>query len=118
MGMGDMVIIELLEELHRLPDARQPLDIYLVDADHELFDRVLQLAARLRQAGCSCQFSYKRQAVGKQLAAASARGARRCVILGNETRQNEAVTIKDLGTGQQAVMQLSRFLESPMQVLD
>jgi len=118
MGMGDVVILELLSDLKRLPATDQGVDIFLVDADPELFDRLLQLAGELRRSGFGCQFSYKRQSVSKQLAAASARGARRCAILGQETRLQNAVTVKDLTTGQQKQMPLNEFLSDPMKQLD
>lgn len=118
MGMGDVVILELLEQLGRLPQAGQQLDIYLVDAEPELFDDLLSLAARLRQQGVRCDFSYKRLPIGKQLAAASARGATRCVILGAETRQRRAVAVKDLATGRQKEILLEDIVRDPLQPLD
>jgi len=118
MGMGDVVILELLSDLKRLPTIDHGVDIFLVDADPELFDRLVELAGELRRNGFACQFSYKRQSVSKQLATASARGARRCAILGQETRLQNAVTVKDLATGRQKQIPLAEFVGHPMRAIE
>jgi len=118
MGMGDVVILEVLNELGRVPRLDRTIDLFLVDADRELFDQVLQTASQLRQKGLACEFSYKRQAVGKQLSAAAGMGAKRCVIFGDETRSGGAVTVKDLATQKQKQIALSDFMRDPMQPVD
>ena len=74
--MGDVPVIELLTELGKLPDLKQTLDFFVIDADATLMTKVLEIVARLRDADYSADFSYKRAALGKQLRAASTRNAR------------------------------------------
>jgi histidyl-tRNA synthetase len=100
-GMGDAPMIELLREVDRLPHTSETIEVFVIDADPKLFDHALQIAARLRQAGFTVDFSYKRQALGKQLKQAIARGARLAVIVGDELATRNELTVKHLATGEQ-----------------
>ncbi|MFQ6048716.1 MAG: histidine--tRNA ligase [Phycisphaerae bacterium] len=117
MGMGDVVLLELLGRLGRLPQPAPTTQLYLIDADPEMFNQVVRTAAELRRRGWQCEFSYKRQSLAKQLAAASARQALRCAIFGQETRQHNQVTVKDLASGRQCQIPLTEFLQQPMKPL-
>jgi len=112
-GMGDAVLLELLGELNRLPTAAETLDFFVVDADGRLADRMLHLVGQLRRKGYSAEFPYRRQALAKQLKLAAERGAQRVVILGQETRERGAVTIKDMHTGKQIERDWEAFLNNP-----
>lgn len=115
-GTSDVVILTLLAELNRLPaeatKARR-VDLFLIDADASLFDEVLALAARLRRIGLAAEFSYRRQALGKQLKQASACSASRAVIVGSEYTQRRTVSVKDLASGKQVEIGVDRFLANP-----
>ena len=116
-GTSDVVILELLAELKKLPaDATitRKVDLYLIDADESLFGNVLDLAARLRQAGFTAEFSYRRQTLGKQLKQAVACNAPRVVIVGSEYSQRGVVSVKNLATGRQVEVPVDRFLADPM----
>lgn len=116
-GTSDVVILELLTELDRLPaeaKASRKVDLFLIDAEASLFGEVLALAARLRRAGFVAEFSYRRQTIGKQLKQASACHASRAVIIGSEYTQRRAVCVKDLATGEQVEVPLDRFLSDPL----
>ena len=62
----------------------------------------------MRAKGVVADFSYKGQAVGKQLKEANRRGARHVAIL-----RPGAVGVKNLTTGQQAEIPLQDFLAEP-----
>lgn len=100
-GMGDAPLLAALEELKRLPATAETLDVFLIDADAALFSDLLRLAGALRAAGLCVDFSYKRQAVGKQFKQASDRKARLAVVLGQEFAAGR-VAVKDLASGAQA----------------
>jgi len=116
-GTSDVVILTLLTELNRLPAEAKKIrqvDLFLIDADPTLFDEVLALAARLRKAGFAAEFSYRRQALGKQLKQASACNASRAVIVGSEYTQRQVVCVKDLASGRQTEVGIERFLADPL----
>lgn len=112
-GMGDVIIEDIFREKSLLPTQFRPTTFYVVDADTTLFDRVVNIVAMLRHAGHTAQFSYKRQALGKQLKAADACGARVAVIVGEELIESEQVVTRDLHSGQQRTVSVQDFLADP-----
>jgi histidyl-tRNA synthetase len=116
-GMGDAPVLELLAELGKLPQPGPSLDAFAIDADAELLPSLLEIVAALRQAGLACDFSYKRQPIGKQLKQAAARGTRYAVIIGAELRQRNELTVKNLATERQAAVPLATLLASPRATL-
>jgi histidyl-tRNA synthetase len=105
-GMGDVVLGILLEEKGRLPAPAGTLDYFVIDAEGTALEQVVGLTARLRGAGASADFSYKRQTTGKQLKEASRRGARRAVIV-----RPDGLAVKDLSTGEQVDVTIEQLLE-------
>lgn len=118
-GMGDVVLMDLLDEQNKVPalTAHHPPEFFIIDADPELFPQALTLTARLREKGIVADYAPKRQAVGKQLKYASTRQARFVLILGSETRDQNLVTVKDLTSGRQVQVDLTKFLENPRQAV-
>ena len=112
-GTSDVVIIEVLGELGRVPEAASApsrVDFFVIDADPDLFGQVLGLVARLRAGGHHAAFSYRRQAVGKQLKQANSLGAARAVIFGREFSERQALVVKDLAQRSQVEVQYDAFL--------
>lgn len=103
-GTSDVVIADVLNELGRMPaaaSATRTIEYFVVDADASLFPEVVALTAALRAKGRTAEFSYKRQAVGKQFKQASTTGARYVIVIGSEFTERGAIVLKDLSTGQQ-----------------
>lgn len=119
-GSSDVVVQDVLEEFRLLPGLQTagPIHFFVIDADPALFGRVLSTVGALRGKGFGAEFSYRRQAVGKQLRAASARQARVAVILGQETTHGEQVTVKRLAGGEQSQVALASLLADPAAVLN
>lgn len=116
-GTSDVVIGEVLNELGRLPaeaSISKRVDLFVIDADPSLFEDVLTIVTRLRQGGVAAEFSYRRQALGKQLKQANAGGASRAVIVGQEYAQRRAVVVKNLRTGEQTEKPLDALLSDPL----
>jgi histidyl-tRNA synthetase len=109
-GMGDVVLGILLQEKGKLPAnlGSGQLDYFVADDAPELFEQVVSLVAAIRARGRSADFSYKRQAVGKQLQTANRRGAKNAVIV----KAGGQVALKDLSRGQQQEMSMEAFLKS------
>lgn len=114
-GMGDVVVLELLRDLGKLPELAsfRPPDFFVIDADRQLFSLAIRIVGRARSAGLAAEVSYKRAAVGKQLKQANARGAKAAVILGSETNDSGMVTVKNLADGTQKAVALEAFLSNP-----
>jgi histidyl-tRNA synthetase len=114
-GMGDVVLSILLEEKGLLGEELTggELDLFLIDADEADLPAVLGLAAELRRCGLRCDYSFRRQAIGKQLKEASRRGSRGVVIL--EPGGGE-VSVKNLATGEQAKEPTEAFRQRASQI--
>lgn len=108
MGMGDPVLGILLDEKGKTPASLQAgkVDYFVIDAHGASLDQVVQLVSAIRARGRIADFSYKRQALGKQLQQANRRMAACAVIVSAEG----TVTVKDLATGQQQDRSLQEFL--------
>ena len=116
-GMGDAPVMELLSELGKLQAPQPSLDVFVVDAGEQYFARALEIAGKLRAAGLRCDFSYKRQAIGKQLKQAASRQARHAIIVGGEFTDRGEVGVKDLATGEQRSVAVGELLANPAGVL-
>jgi histidyl-tRNA synthetase len=113
-AMGDCVLEILLREKGLLDEeiAEKKLgsvDYYVVYTDANLQQKAVELTAKLRANGCSSVFSYKGGNLGKQLKQASAAGAKKCVIVGDEIAKDQ-IAVKDMSTGDQKVIRLEEFL--------
>lgn len=112
-GTSDVVIVEVLNGLKKVPSqaaATQRVDCFVIDAEEALFPEVVKLTAALRKRGKSAEFSYRRQAMGKQFKQASAAGAAQAIIVGRELKESGMLTIKDLTSGQQSQLSYEEFL--------
>ncbi len=106
-GMGDVVLGILLQEKGKIPASAQSaaLDYYVIDGEGVPLDKVLAVVSALRSKGLSADFSYKRQAMGKQIQSANRRGARKVLIV-----RSDGLAVKDLTTGAQAETTLDALL--------
>ena len=71
------------------------------------------VAARLRAAGHSANFSYKLGGLSKQLKEASSQNAARCVIIGQEYLDRQELVIKDMLSGEQTQVHVNQLLPEP-----
>ena len=62
--------------------------------------------SELRAKGWAAEYSYKRQALGKQLKDADRRGARKAIIF----QPTAGVTVKELATGEQKSVSWDEFV--------
>jgi len=126
MGMGDCVLEILLREKglldKRLLERR--LDFFVACVPNITFDdeegvvkstsedEVVRLTARLRKMGFCADFSYKFNNLGKQVKKAAIQNAEKCIIIGNEFKENQLV-VKDMATGEQELVDIDEFLSRP-----
>jgi histidyl-tRNA synthetase len=112
MGMGDCVLEILLKE-RGLLEAKIPkrgLDYFVTFAEQYGGGTIYKIAAELRFRGFSAAFSYKtKSGLSKQLKEASSQNAKKCIIIGEEFKENK-LTIKDMATGEQELVNADEFL--------
>ena len=98
-GMGDVVLGELIAEREGAPPALPSADVFVVMVTEDDRDAALGLAHALRDRGLRVEFALKKQAVGKQLELAAARGARHAIVVGPAERGAGEAVVRVLGTG-------------------
>ncbi|MDH4202717.1 MAG: histidine--tRNA ligase [Phycisphaerae bacterium] len=114
MGMGDAVLEILLREKGLLTDESVPvqtLDYFVACLDADLFGKALKVTAALRQQGHSANLNYKTNALKKQMKAADAMNAAKCIIIGGELKESNQLVVKDMKTGEQELIDAMTFLK-------
>jgi len=114
-GMGDVVLSELLAEQRKRVEASGQLDAFLVAVGDEDVATVLQLAAGLRDRGIAVEYALRNQPIRKQLELAAARGASRAVIIGPDERKAKVAVVRDLKTGKQRKVALTKVRKGVFQ---
>jgi histidyl-tRNA synthetase len=110
MGMGDCVLEILLEE-RGLLDKQLPvqkLDYFVACVDEVHRQNAIELTMKLRSAGFAANFSYKATKLSKQLKQASEQNTEKCIIIGEEFKENKLV-VKDMATGEQELVDVDKF---------
>lgn len=96
-GMGDVVLGELLKARGLVPSAAPQLDAWVAFEDPSQLALAMQVATAERRADRSVEYSLRPMALGKQLKAATAAGARAAIIL----RADGKHVRKDLASGEE-----------------
>ena len=111
-GIGDCILGILLEEKGLLKPKPKELDYFVAYVNENYKGMAVELAVNLRSKGLIADFSYKAGKLSKQLKLASESNAKKCIIIGDEFKNNELV-IKDMGTGEQKLVKVDEFLSRP-----
>ncbi len=108
MGMGDCVLGILLDERGLFKPEQKQLDYFVAFVDEAYRQNAIELTMRLRSAGFVTNFSYKAAKLSRQLKEASDKSAPKCIIIGEEFKNNQLV-IKDMATGKQELVKIDEF---------
>jgi histidyl-tRNA synthetase len=103
------VLGELLAERDGPPVAAAAVTVFVAVVGEEDRPGALALAHALRERGVRVEFALKRQALGKQLELAAARGARAAVVLGPDERAAGQAVVRTLATGAETRVNLSEL---------
>jgi histidyl-tRNA synthetase len=98
-GMGDVVLGELLSERDGPPLAEPAVTVFVATVGDDDRAAALALAHALRDRGVRVEFALKRQALGKQLELAGARGAASAVVIGPDERAAGEAVVRTLASG-------------------
>lgn len=100
-GLGEAVLLELLEARGRLPAVAPQCDAWVIPVTIDDRGDAIRAAARLRAVGLKVDLSLRDMSVGKALKRAGQSGARVAVVIGSSERQAGVVTVRDLASGQE-----------------
>ena len=101
-GFGDVVVLDLLEDLDRLPALPRPLDAVVFAFGDAERPHAIRLAAALRAEGDSVELTLADTKLKRALADASRAGARRVYLLGPDEVGRGVAAVRDLETGDQS----------------
>ncbi len=104
-GMGDVVLGELLRDRELLQAKPLELDFWVAGESPEMLPDVMQLATSLRRSGRSVEYALREQSLSRQMKTAAAAGARSAVILKKELWTDGKLTVRDLDTGRESVVE-------------
>lgn len=108
-GMGDVVLGELVGERDGPPRADPSVTVFVATVSEEDRAAALGLAHALRDRGIGVEFALKRQALGKQLELAVARGARAAVVIGPDERAAGEAVVRLLGSGTESRVKFTQL---------
>jgi len=100
-GMGDVTLEDFLRTHKLLEDQPRRVELYIAVLDEKLATHALQLAAKLRQRGKTCEVSLGATKLGKQFQEAEKKQIARLIILGEDEVASSVYTVKTLATGEQ-----------------
>ena len=100
-ALGDVTLLDLLEERGCLPTAARSVDCYLALAAEGAREEALALAGELRAAGLSVLYPFRRANFGKLFKEANRCGARAVVALGEREVESGVLPVRDMATGRE-----------------
>ncbi len=104
-GLGEAVLLELLEQRGRAPRPAAGCDLWVIPVSLEDRPAAIRTATRLRAAGLRVDLGLKDQSLGKTLKRAGQSGARAAVVIGSAERDAGSLTVRDLATGEERAME-------------
>jgi histidyl-tRNA synthetase len=112
-GFGDVVVMELLAELKRLPALHGELDFAVVPYSAAQTAAALEVAHRLRSAGyrVASDFSYRK--LGRALQRADELGVRRAVLLMPDELARGELVVRDMAARAETRVNKETFLADP-----
>jgi len=97
-GGTERLVLVLQERGGALEEDR--VDLFLASVGDEGRRRVLDLAERLRRAGCSVEIDHRGRGLRKQLAMANQLGARYLLVVGDDELRASRASLKAMDTGE------------------
>jgi histidyl-tRNA synthetase len=109
-GMGDVVLADLLSDRGLLPTTGPTVDFYLVTFAGNM-PKLFEVAASLRNAGCSCSHALAPAKVGKQMESANIAGASRVIFVDGDKAPPGEYEFKNLKDGTQGCSTLDQLIK-------
>lgn len=82
------------------------LDYFIIPVDETLISDVISIAQRLREKKFKVDIDLKRRGIGKALKYANNRHAQQVLLFGPDEKEQQAVTLRDMQSGEQKMVSL------------
>jgi histidyl-tRNA synthetase len=110
-------LLAAMEELHLLPKASTPAQVFVVQFTAERLGDYQRLARDLRRAGLNVEVYPEAKKIGPQLQYAERRGFRAAVIAGPDEFAKGVVKVKDLAKREEQVVPATELVPALRRVL-
>ena len=104
----DRTILALETEKFSFPPLKT--DVYIIPVNNEMISKTIEIAQQLRKEGLSVDFDLLQRGVGKSLKYANAKNAKKAIIVGPKELEENAVTLRDMKTGNQELVKIKNIL--------
>jgi len=112
ISFGADRIYDVLNELDLFPNSTETSISYLLlNFGGEDMLSSLDLAKKIRHRGIDCELYPSKAKIQKQFKYADARNARFVIMIGEEERNSDSITLKDMGSGIQEKISRQDFLD-------
>ena len=112
ISFGADRIYDVLNELDLFPNSTETSISYLLlNFGGEDMLSSLDLAKKIRHRGIDCELYPSKAKIQKQFKYADARNARFVIMIGEEERNSNSITLKDMGSGIQEKISRQDFLD-------
>ena len=99
LGFGDVVIIELLSDLGKLPDPRPNVEYTIGYMEESCTEFALKVAANIRKSGKSCTMALKPEKPKQFFKKANKANAQNTIYIGSNEIESGIVGVKNMQTG-------------------
>jgi histidyl-tRNA synthetase len=112
----DRTILAMGEEHIEFP--KKDLSFFMIPVNDEMIPVALEIISLLRRNHqITCDIDLLRRGIGKALKYASSRHAKFAGILGPDEYSDRKITLRDMKTGDQKLVDIEEFKTNPLQVL-
>jgi len=101
----DRTILALETEKYQFPSPS--IDVYIIPVNENMMPKALEIAQQLRERGTSTDIDLLRRGMGKSLKYASSINAKKSIIIGPKELEQDAVTVRDMGSGTQEMVKIT-----------
>ena len=116
-AMGDVTLVDLLEDKGRLPEYVQSPEFIAIIGGAEARPAAMADAAQLRELGYQVDYPLKNQGFGKQFKAVTQSGARFALIYGSEEIDKGVVKVRDLSAEEEVELSREHLAEAAPELL-
>lgn len=103
----DRTILALEQEKYKFPTMKT--DVFVIPVSQDMLNKSIEIAQALRENGLSVDIDLMRRGVGKSLKYASSINAKKAIIIGPKELETKSVTIRDMATGDQEIIQIDEI---------
>lgn len=109
-GLGEAVLIELLEARDRLPAPSSRCEVFVIPVSADDRGAAIEVLTQLRGAGVAGDLALTDQSVAKALKRAAQASARAAILIGERERESGHLTFRELDTGNETTLSVEQVI--------